>query len=197
MKSKKLSNLFFEIFIVFVGVYGAFLLSNYQQEKREKKLEENFYISFKGELEQVLASLERIESKIAIQIDQIETAEINSVRYDIQPLDLFFHESMVITQAGFTENLILRLKPPIVVSLAGSFDIVQNLQLRTQELDRISKELFISKPHTNSQPKNIINKELINYYFNELKKVHKEVIKIIEMVRNGALPIISNPTLRN
>lgn len=137
MKKNKLSvaRFLFELFIVFIGVYGAFVLNNYQQANREQKIRENYFISFRSELKQLTYNIRQAEKAISLEIDELGRYQDSLKDQAFFPLTINFKESLLITQAGFNDDVFVQLSPDLASSLTGGYDYVKSLE---QMVDRFN-----------------------------------------------------------
>lgn len=145
IKKEKLSigRFLFELFIVFIGVYGAFELNRYQENQREQKIRENYFISFRSELGALVFNIEQNNKLIREELDQLSNYNDSLKNQPFLPLSIQFNPSLLITQAGFNADVFIQLSPELASSLVGGYDYVKSLEaLATDYNQLVTNELY-------------------------------------------------------
>ncbi|MYD46448.1 MAG: hypothetical protein F4W92_08860 [Gammaproteobacteria bacterium] len=113
----------FEFFIVFLGVYLAFVLTGYQENQRERDIRIQHYENFAVELGILVESLEEEKRKLDKHLKVVdEIAQGN--RPDIPPSDLIFVYKGSLVDAAFNSRHFEALDAKIVRQIIlGSFGL--------------------------------------------------------------------------
>lgn len=189
-KRKSLLSFLVELLIVFLGVYGAFELNSYQQSKRDHLLEENFYQSFLSELNELTNNLSRLENQLEKRIGEFEESIQNGNRPDLEPVNLYFRESLLITQVGFNEELFIQLDPGLTVSLKGGFDMVKVLEMRIKDFNEICNAQLISGTELDFYDNDGKLKESYEWYLDGLRDNLAEVKTLRSILEQQAIPAV-------
>ena len=113
----------FEIVVVFLGVYLAFLLADYQEEQRERDIRVQHYESFVFELATLAHLLEMEKVKLAKHVQVVEEIA-QGKRPHIPPSDLFFVYTGSLRDAAFNSRHFEALDARIVQQIIdGSFGL--------------------------------------------------------------------------
>ena len=119
----ELMKYLFEIFIVFLGVYLAFLLTDYQESLRERDIRVQHYESLALELRMVANMLKLEEEKLHAHMKVVE--EINQGnRPRIPPSDLLFVYTGALVDSAFNSRHFEALDSDIIREIVqGSFGL--------------------------------------------------------------------------
>ena len=192
MKKSKLSvgRFLFELFIVFIGVYGAFVLNNYQQREREQKIRESYFVSFRSELRQLIGSIRQTENRINNEIEALEKYTDSLKKQPFFPLTLNFKQSLLITQAGFNDDVFIQLSQDLALSLTGGYDFVKSLEQRAERFNALSQnklsglswgDLFDSQGKLKTEHQ---------WYRRELDILKANFERVGSMMENDAAPFV-------
>ncbi|MYF01469.1 MAG: hypothetical protein F4227_00380, partial [Gammaproteobacteria bacterium] len=111
----------FEFFIVFLGVYLAFLLTGFQEDVRERDIRVQHYENFVIELGTLAEMLKLEKPKLDKHMKVVEEIARGN-RPNIPPSDLFFVYSASIRDAAFNSRHFEALDSDIVRQIIdGSF----------------------------------------------------------------------------
>ncbi|MFY0592882.1 hypothetical protein [Roseivirga sp.] len=194
MANKKTSILKFiaELLIVFVGVYGAFELNRFQQTEREKTIRESYFNSFMSELVKLSSDIKGVQREIDRAITKFDTAMAKGETPMLKPLNIYFKSPMLITRAGFNEDVFTQLDPGLAASLSGGYDNVQVVSQNIADFNDICNRQLISNTPITFYDKNGILKPEFDWYIAGLKRLQRYMINLSEMINNGAIPATKN-----
>lgn len=138
----ELMKYLFEIFIVFLGVYLAFLLTDYQESLRERDIRVQHYESLALELRLLANVLKFEENKLHAHMKVVE--EINQGnRPRIPPSDLLFVYTGSLVESAFNSRHFEALDSDIVREIIqGSF----GLKLLEEQIDSFNKKATVLLP---------------------------------------------------
>lgn len=180
-----------ELLIVFVGVYGAFELNRYQENNRENKIREAYIGSFKSELNKLSYDIEKTQAVINKAINEFESALQKGERPLLKPLDLFFDAPMLITIAGFNDDVFTQLDAGLAASLSGGYDNVQAVSQRVRSFNEICHRQLISNEPIEFYDRNGTLKSQFNWYLSGLKKLQAYMQNLSQMINKGAVPAVN------
>lgn len=131
MKREKrfsIGRFIFELFIVFIGVYGAFELNRYQQNQRESKIRENYFVSFSAELKKIVSDIRNAQETIDTELSELAAYTDSIAEKPFIPAFIGFKQALLITQAGFNDDVFVQLDPGLASSLTGGYDYIKNIE---------------------------------------------------------------------
>lgn len=190
MKVKKFSirSFVFELIIVFVGVYGAFELNRYQERQREQKIKENYFRSFYSELTKLSAEIKLVQGIIDRRVNQMDSATISGNRPDLKPLNLYFGSEMLITRAGFNDDVFTQLSSELTSSLSGGFDFVQIARTKLHDFNQTCRLHLISSEPLEFYDANNQLKPQFEWYPAGLNSIKRTFDELAKMINEGAIP---------
>lgn len=190
MTARKKSFLSFlaELLIVFIGVYGAFELNRYQQNGREQKIEKSYFESFYSELVKLTSDISATQKIIDTQIQSITSAQAKGEQPALKPINLQFYASMLITKAGFNDDVFMQLSPELAASLSGGYD---NVMVAIREVDEFNSNcnrlLLADEPIRFYNSKGQLKPEF-DWYISGLKRLQARFNILSRMMNEGAVP---------
>lgn len=187
-KNKGFLPFILELFIVFVGVYGAFELNRYQQNQREDKIRQSYFISFKSELVKLSYDIKAVQDVLDNRISNLETSLKNKDRIPLKPLNLHFDAAMLITRAGFNDDVFMQLDPGLASSLSGGYDHVRNTSEQIRAFNETCNRILISTEPISFYDSKGNLKSQFDWYLQGLKSLRKQIEFLANMINNGAMP---------
>lgn len=132
----------FEVLIVFLGVYLAFLITDHQESNREREIRVQHYESLAGELAVLASILDAEEQKILVHMKIVEDID-QGKRPNIPPSDLLFVYPGSVRDSAFNSKHFESLDPDIVHKIIrGSF----GLSLLEQSVESFNAQSFALLP---------------------------------------------------
>lgn len=191
-RSRKLNipSFLFELVIVFIGVYGAFELNNYQQGQRELKIRENYFISFQSELSKLIFDMKEVKKLVDEELEQLDTYDASDGNQAFIPIYLSFQESLLITQAGFNDDVFVQLDPSLASSLTGGYDFVKMLQAGVDNYNQAASSNLYGLVWSDLMDRNGQLKPQFQWYRNNLNLIRINFENVISMMSNQALPAV-------
>lgn len=190
MSKKKASALrvLLELFIVFIGVYGAFELNRYQEGKREQKLKKNYFNSFQSELIKLSSEIESSQKLIDKRLAELDSSTENGQKLPLKPLNLYFGSEMLISRAGFNDDVFTQLSAELAASLSGGFDNVLLVSQMVGDFNtQCNLHLISNRPISFYDRQGNLKPEF-DWYVNGLKRLQRAFARLADMINNGALP---------
>jgi len=193
MKKYKLSisRFIFELFIVFIGVYGAFELTNYQQNVREEKIRENYFVSFKSELNTLIFNIDQVEKGISKELYRLENYNDSLESRPFTPVRINFNQSLLITQAGFNADVFVQLNPDLASSLIGGFDYVKRLEAMSDDYNSLASLKLYGHKWGDLFTSNREMKDEFAWYKSQLESMAKNFSFVGNMMETQATPFIN------
>ncbi|WP_420385618.1 hypothetical protein [Roseivirga sp.] len=188
-KTFSIPRFLFELIIVFIGVYGAFELNRYQQGIREDKIRKNYFISFKSELTKLISNIRHAEEAINDELLRIESSADKNESF--LPLYINFTESLLITQAGFNDDVFVQLDPGLASSLVGGYDQVKLLENKISQYHNHTTTLLglrLSDLYDSSGSLKIE----YGWYLKELNQLNNYLSQLGTMMQSQALPAVDD-----
>lgn len=187
---KGLTRFIAELLIVFVGVYGAFELNRYQENKRETKIRERYFSSFNSELNKLSYDIGNVQKVINATLSDFQTALDKGEKPVPKPVNIVFEAPMLITKAGFNDDVFIQLDASLAASLSGGYD---NVQLVIRQIDRFNqicdRQLISNSPISFYDRQGNLKAEFY-WYQNELIQLQKYMDNLDEMINEGAIPAV-------
>ena len=180
----------FELFIVFIGVYGAFELNRYQQVQREEAIREKYFITFKSELKKLIASIRQVERSIDKELAELENYNDTLKNESFYPNNVVFNESLLITQAGLNEDVFVQLSPDLAASLIGGYDYVKSLEIIASQYNEMVNNKLIGLTWKDIFNNDYYIKQEYDWYPRELKFLKSNFASVGNMMENQAGPFV-------
>lgn len=173
------SQVIVEFVTIFVGLYLAFMLNNYQLEKDEAKQRLVYIETFSMELKELSRRLKGLNEYMSIEIAQ--TDSLVNVQKKIQPTFLYFSPNISIVEAAFNSDSFDALGPQLTFSLSVGKAGVQHISTMTKQYNA----LVISLSENYSKNVELL---LINLQKNLIQQIHN----FHSELDSRALPYILN-----
>lgn len=180
----------FELFIVFIGVYGAFELNRYQQNKRENTIKQNYFITFNSELRKLIADIRNAEKSVVTEMQELESYHDSIAERPFIPAFVSFRQSLLITQAGFNDDVFVQLDPSLASSLTGGYDYVKSLENMVDVFNQTSASKLSGLLWKDLFDRNNNLKDEFFWYQSRLKLLQSNFRFIGDMMENQAVPAV-------
>lgn len=179
-----------ELFIVFIGVYGAFELNRYQQNKRENTIKQNYFITFNSELRKLIADIRNAEKSVVAEMQELESYHDSIAERPFIPAFVSFRQSLLITQAGFNDDVFVQLDPSLASSLTGGYDYVKSLENMVDVFNQTSASKLSGLLWKDLFDRNNNLKDEFFWYQSRLKLLQSNFRFIGDMMENQAVPAV-------
>jgi len=179
-----------ELLIVFVGVYGAFELNRYQENKRETKIRERYFSSFNSELNKLSYDISSAQKVINSTLSNFQTALDKGEKPVPKPVNIIFEAPMLITRAGFNDDVFIQLDASLAASLSGGYDNVQLVIRQIERFNQICDNQLISNNPINFYDRQGNLKPEFHWYQKELLALQQYMTNLDEMINKGAIPAV-------
>jgi hypothetical protein len=189
-KKSSISRFLFELFIVFIGVYGAFELNRYQDGLREQRIERNYFNSFLSEVVKISHEIKNTQKLVNSELETLEQAIESGMKPPLKPIHIYFGSEMLITRAGFNDDVFTQLSPELSASLSGGFDNIQVVSEMVKNFNmRCNLHLIANQPIAFYDRQGALKPEF-QWYINDLKGLSTMFAQLSEMINNGAMPAV-------
>ena len=188
-KSKNvLRTFFFELVIIFIGVYGAFELNRYQENKRQHKIQLNYLSSFRSELGSIRAAVGQTKAQVDGLIKRMEEGIAAGEEPTLVLPNLYFLKALLITQIGLSDDVFVQLDPGLAVSLSGGYDMVQTTSLRIKDFNNLCSNKLVSDSPLQFYDRQSQLRPEYNWYMEGLRDIQQRLTIILQVIDEGAMP---------
>ena len=194
MANKKnwIGRLLLELITIFVGVYLAFELNRYQDGQRSNEIKFNYFKSFQSELSKLGAEIRLRNREIETAIESFEKGIQNGQKPTPKPLNLYFSAEMLITEAGFNDDVFMQLDPGLASSLSGGYDYVRLVERRISDFNQICNRMLILNTTLEFYDSGGNLKPEYDWYLLGLKETKEYLETLSKMIIEQATPAVQN-----
>ncbi len=185
-----IGKLLLELITIFVGVYLAFELNRYQEDKRADKIKYNYFTSFKSEISKLGAEIGAEQNKIDKIIRELNEGLEKGERPALKPVNLYLDAAMLITRAGFNDDVFMQLNPGLASSLSGGYDFVKTVSKKIESFNSICNDNLISTNKINFYTANGTIKPEFDWYLEGLEELTMYLNTLSTIINKRALPLI-------
>lgn len=147
---KKSSGRFaFELLIVFLGVYLAFLIADYQEERRMVEIRVKYYESLISEFESLLYHLRAEESKLARHLEVVTEIE-QGLQPALMPSDLNYSFRGSVVSSAFESQHFESLDESILRAIIGGVMGLEMLENSVNSLNLLTATVLLPMQVYNS-----------------------------------------------
>ena len=189
-KRFSISRFIFELFIVFIGVYGAFELNNYQQKQRENTIRQNYFITFSSELRKLISDINNAEKTTSSELERLSNYHDSLANTAYRPAYINFKQSMLITQAGFNDDVFVQLDPSLASSLTGGYDYVKSMESMVDLFNETSATKLSGLLWKDLFNRNGELKTEYDWYASKLRLLNANFNFIGNMMQSQAVPAV-------
>ena len=182
-----------ELLVVFVGVYGAFMLNSYREEQHVQQQRVNYLESFKEEL----VNVEMLTGTLATVSDTLLTRYNRAIAKGERPMLNVHHElvypiNMLIIRSAFNEQHFEAIGSVYVAKISNGSNIISLLQERVDLFQDKSRDLLI---HTGGDPDVLYNKDgtlkpAYQWYLKDLAYFRIVGSQLQQVIEKEAIPDI-------
>lgn len=180
MDKKDWIRSFVELIIIFIGVYGAFLLNNYRQQNLTEQVQLKYYQTFLADLQSLQNKTDKLISQVETMIDEVETAESDALPYNRH---LTLPNTSFIIKSAYESNNFRSLSTGYLINIEGGSNLIKHIERRFQILDEEVRNYILFKENNAKA-----EQEFKNWYINELKFILGLLTELKEAIEEGAIP---------
>ncbi len=177
MDKKDWFRSFVELVIIFVGVYGAFLLNNYRQQNQTEEAQLKYYQTFLEDLQWFEQRTEGLTGQVQNTIEKVEAAEPDALPYNRK---LAFPNSLFIVSSAYEGKNFESLTISYLISIEVGTNLIKRIERRFQILDEAVRTHILFE-ETGGQ-------EFKSWYLNELNFIQKLLFELQTIMEEGAIP---------
>lgn len=180
-----------ELFIVFVGVYGAFLLNSYRESKEEERARIVYYETFLQELtvfslqlQQVSGTLDSLIRYYETRIEAGEKPELRVIR------ELDFTSNMFIIRSAFSDRNFGAVGQEYLRNLSAGSNLITQLEKRIDAFQADCHRLFYGRPLEAEEfyYSDGRLKEAWQWYLADLRYIRRLAGQLSYAIEQGAIP---------
>ncbi len=177
LNPKSILKLLPELIVIFVGVYCAFLLESFKNEKNELNHQKDYFESFLIEVNQIHWRTKNLKQEIDSVIHLAET----NVDFDhyYHP-DFDYNQNLFLIQSAFINTNFSTIGPRFLTSLEGGGNLMKSIEKRLDALQHESRKFMI---YGNSE-----NTKFKSWYIEELNAISNMLGTLLQEIEQGALP---------
>lgn len=133
-----------ELLVVFIGVYGAFMLNNYREERHAEQVRLTYFNSFKAEL----VSIRNFTKTLAATSDTLHSRYQRAIeKGERLPLavhqELYYPVNMLVIRSAFNEQHFEAIGSKYVEKISNGANIISLLQQRLDLFQDKSRDLLL------------------------------------------------------
>lgn len=128
----------FELFVVFMGVYLAFLFTDYQEEFEEHKTRIKYYDSLVFEFKVFAEHLESENKKIDEHVKVLERIK-NGERPSLVPSDFYYLYKGPVVNSAFNSKNFESLDKSTLYSIIGGIPLLQLLEQKISRIEQLNQ----------------------------------------------------------
>ena len=187
---KKIFEFLLELLVVFVGVFAAFQLNDYQQHRKDQQAKIKYYKTFRHELQLISGDIRNLRDTINSIVDSYEKEISQGNR---PPLvihsGLFFQGKAFVVESAFNDAHFTTLGQEFIVSISRGANLFYWIKDHLNEYQGRVKDLLYNTPYRNGQfyEGSGLRPEY-QWYLDELKMISKLIGELIASIEEGAIP---------
>lgn len=184
-----------ELLVVFIGVYGAFMLNSYREERHARQVRLNYFNSFKAEL----ISISNFTRNLSATTDTLHNRYQQAIAKEERPLlrvhsEIHYPVNMFIIRSAFNEEHFEAIGSKYVVNISNGSNIISLLQQRVDLFQDKSRDLML---HTGGDPAKLYNadgslKEAYQWYLQDLAFLSQVARQLLRVMEEEAVPDIES-----
>ncbi len=165
-----------ELIIIFIGVYGAFLLDSYKNQRQELKYQKDYFSSFLLEIKDLGQSTAQLATQIDTMIALLDSQE--NVEHIYQRGLQLTHNQFLI-QSAFINTNFSTIGPDFLVNLEYGANLMSLIENRFKILDEESRRYAIYETKSPN---------FRQWYYQELVYISSKLHRLLEVINEGAIP---------
>lgn len=180
-----------ELVAVFVGVYLAFALSNYQEEQKNEKTRIKYFKSFLLELQGINYTIKR-QLKIIERIDSVYTESIQNKRFKIPEIypDFELTINMPIIKSAFIGSHFENIHPQFLLNISFGGNLITMIEKRVNRYTENCQRVLYGRPmnaRSFYQSSGQLKREY-QWYLDDLRSIKVLYKRLNVAIEEGALP---------
>jgi hypothetical protein len=182
-----------ELLVVFIGVYGAFMLNNFREERHERQVRLNYFNSFKAEL----ISIAGFTKNLAAATDTLHTRYQSAIQRGERPLlrvhqEVLYPVNMLIIRSAFNERHFEAIGSKYVVNISNGSNFISLLHQRAELFQNKSRELLLQ---TAGDPERLYTADgtlraAYQWYLQDLAFMSQVARQLQQVIEQEAIPDI-------
>lgn len=191
---KKLAEIFIELTIVFLGVFAAFQLSDYKEDKKVQSAKINYYKTFKQELEAINKNCHKLQDTInSITTEYYEGIASGSRPKLMVHRHLFFQTKAFVVESAFNDTHFSTIGSGFIVSISQGANLFYWIDDHLKTYQSNVQNLLYNQPYDPDRfyDENGLKPEY-EWYIEDLKVISLLLESLIISIEQGAIPATEN-----
>ena len=183
------SKYLFEFFIVFLGVYLAFLFTDYQDAHRERQIRIKYYDSLIFEFEGFYQHLQSEESKLLKAMEVVKQIKAGN-EPKIALMDFHYLYNGIAVRTAFNSQNFQAIDHGLLKSIIGGIYLLEKLEGNIERFNQFQMHALIPYLHE-GKPMYDGNGQLaatLNWYPQLVEEIYNTNKLLQDIVRNRAIP---------
>jgi hypothetical protein len=179
-----------ELIIVFIGVYSAIMVNNYQNEHKANQLRHDYFKTFLAELDNFYNSATQLNSKIITYLQNFEKAVANKEKPKLIANNFVFFSNTFIIGAAFDGDNFSAIGSDFLSSISRGTSLIKAINHKISNYNRNTHRLLYFNTY-DSRRFYLENGQLrdeYKWYIDDLKVIQGHLARFIKTLETGAIP---------
>lgn len=184
-------RLFFELVIVFAGVYGAFVVSDFQEQQRAKRARIAFLQTFREDLvrmdrQMVVPRIQVLDSLVTFYESAITAGKKPELKFHSE---IDFTSTMLVVQAAFNSAYLENIEREHIVSISQGSNLITRIEKRADAFQNECRRWFHGPSYTNDDfyDRSGRLKPGMQWYIDDMKELRR-LLQMLDMaITQGAV----------
>ena len=131
-----------ELIIVFIGVYGAFMVNNYQNEFKDNRVRHDYFVTFLAELDNFYNSASQLNTKMSNYLKEFEEAVTNNQKPKLIVNNFFFFSNTFVIGAAFNGDYFSAIGSDFLSSISRGTSLIKAINQKIADYNRNTYQLL-------------------------------------------------------
>ncbi len=178
LKNTSWKFLLLELFVVFIGIYGAFYLTTLREEQVARDNRVNYYKTFMLNLDGLYSQATKVKAKVDTILVQMDEDPDYTITID---RDINFTKNMLIVRSGFESENFTTIGQEYLASLDRGSDLISMIQKRADTIEEETRKYQIYGNKSSEEA-------FRNWYKDEMTLLSGLLGGLQSTIINGAVP---------
>lgn len=140
LKNTSWKFLLLELFVVFIGIYGAFYLTTLREEQVARDNRVNYYKTFMLNLDGLYSQATKVKAKVDTILVHMDVDPDYTITID---REINFTKNMLIVRSGFEAENFTTIGQEYLASLDRGSDLISMIQKRADTIEEETRKFLI------------------------------------------------------